>query len=93
MSCSIKNFSKDVVIINELGLHARAAARIAEIVQNAKLNVWIIRDDDKADAASVIDLLTLGCSKDSTVTVKIDYPSDIDTLNRIVELIENGFGE
>ena len=93
MSCSIKNFSKDVVIINELGLHARAAARIAEIVQNAKSNVWIIRDDDKADAASVIDLLTLGCSKDSTVTVKIDYPSDIDTLNRIVELIENGFGE
>ncbi|HHC24998.1 MAG TPA: HPr family phosphocarrier protein [Desulfobacterales bacterium] len=66
---------------------------MAEIVQNAKLNVWIIRDDDKADAASVIDLLTLGCSKDSTVTVKIDYPSDIDTLNRIVELIENGFGE
>lgn len=93
MSCSIKNFSKDVVIINELGLHARAAARIAEIVQDAKSNVWIIRDDDKADAASVIDLLTLGCSKDSTVTVKIDYPSDIDTLNRIVELIENGFGE
>ncbi len=93
MSCSIKNFSKDVVIINELGLHARAAARIAEIVQDAKSNVWIIRDDDKADAASVIDLLILGCSKDSTVTVKIDYPSDIDTLNRIVELIENGFGE
>ena len=85
--------AKDVPIKNELGLHARAAAKIAEIAQNANSKVEIIRDDEEADATSVIDMLTLACAKGSNITVKIDSQSDIEILNRIVTLVESGFGE
>lgn len=84
---------KDVVIINELGLHARSAAKIAQLAQNAKSNVWITRDGEKVDASSIIDILTLACPKDSKITLSIDDASDIDILKDIKALVEKGFGE
>lgn len=85
--------SKDVTIVNELGLHARSAAKIAQVVQNAKSNVWIIKDGKKANSASIIDMLTLVCPKGSKITIIIDDPSDMEVLNDLVRLIENGFNE
>ena len=85
--------SRKVLIRNELGLHARVAASIAKVAQLANSNVWMIKGRDKVDAASVIDLLTLACPKDSTVTLTIDDGSDTKILNRIVEMIEKGFEE
>jgi phosphocarrier protein len=94
MNYPLKNFSKDIMIINELGLHARAAAKIAEIAAEAKSGVWILKDDKKADAKSIIDILTLGCVKGAEITVQIeDYTSDAHILNRIESLVQNGFGE
>ena len=90
---SVRNFSKDVTIINELGLHARSAAQIAQIARHAKSKVWVIRDDETVDAESVIDILTLACGKGSNITIKIDNHMDMDILNQIVELVESGFGE
>ena len=85
--------SKDVLIINELGLHARSAAGIAKLAQNANSKVWLIRGKERVDASSVIDILSLACSKGSKITLKIDEESDIDILNEIIELIKKGFGE
>ena len=85
--------SRDVVIINELGLHARSAAGIAKLAQNANSKVWLIRGKDRVDASSIIDILSLACSKGSKITLKIDEESDIDILNEIIELIKKGFGE
>ena len=84
---------RDVVICNELGLHARSAAQIAGIVQNAKANVWIKRGKEKADASSIMDILTLACEKGTTITVIIEDPSDIDVLDAVVALVNSGFGE
>ena len=81
------------VIINNFGLHARPAAKIAEIAQKAKSRVWLIRGDEKVDASSIIDILTLACLKGTTVTLQIEDQADIEILNVISELIENGFGE
>ena len=85
--------SRDVVIINELGLHARSAAGIAKLAQNANSKVWLIRGKDRVDASSIIDILSLACSKGSKITLKIDEESDIDILNEIIELIKKGFWE
>ncbi len=88
-----KQLTKNIVITNELGLHARPAAMIAKAVQNAKSNVWISKDQEKIDAASIIDILTLACLKGTTVTIEVDDVSDIDILNTIVDLFEKEFGE
>ena len=82
-----------MTIINDLGLHARSAAKIAKLVQNVKSNVWIFKDGKMADASSIIDILTLVCPKGSTITLKIDDQSDLGILNDLVQLIESGFGE
>lgn len=93
MKISANRLLRHVTITNDFGLHARSAAKIAKLVQYVKSKVWIIKDGEKADASSIIDILTLACEKGSKITVKIDDPSNIEILNHIVELIESGFGE
>jgi len=85
--------SRDVVIINELGLHARSAAEIAKLAQKANSKVWLIRKKERVDASSIIDILSLGCPKGSKITLEIDEESDINILNKIVGLVKKGFGE
>lgn len=85
--------SRELLIVNELGLHARSAAKIAAIAKSAAAGVWVIKDGQAADAASIIELLSLACPKDSAITLKVDSPSDRVILDRIAALIENGFGE
>ena len=84
---------KVVTIINELGLHARSAAQIAKIAGNSTANVWLKKGDKIADAASIIDILTLACEKGTRITILIENWADIDILKDIVDLVESGFGE
>lgn len=93
MNASEKPLSRQVEIRNELGLHARSAARIAQIAQTAQSNVWIARDHESVDAKSIIDMLTLACAKGTVITVSIDAKRDMDVLDRIIALVEDGFGE
>ncbi len=86
-------FSREVVIVNELGLHARSAAKIANLVQKAKSTIWVIKDNEKADASSIIDILTLACPKGSKIELSADSQLDIDIINDIIALVERGFEE
>ena len=88
-----RTLSRDVVIINALGLHARSAAGIAKLAQNANSKVWLIRGKERVDASSIIDILSLACSKGSKITLEIAEESDINILNEIIELVKKGFGE
>lgn len=93
MDESGKEYSRKVVIVNELGLHARSAAKIAKLAQNAKSTIWIMKKSEKVDASSIIDILTLACPKGSNLTLKVDSQADVAILNDIVSLIERGFEE
>jgi phosphocarrier protein len=87
------NLSTRVVIKNELGLHARAAARIANIAGPAKGKIWLIKDGEKVDASSIIDILSLGCSKGTEITISADSEMDSELFKSIILLAEKGFGE
>jgi phosphocarrier protein len=84
---------RDVAIVNELGLHARSAARIARIAAGARSGVWLIRGAERADATSILEMLTLGCSQGTTVTLAIEDAADRVTLEALVRLFEAGFEE
>ncbi len=84
---------RNVVIINDLGLHARAAAKISRIAQNAEAHVWMLKDGNRVDAASIVDILTLTGTKGSKIRIEIEDPSDSNLLDKIASLIEDGFGE
>jgi phosphocarrier protein len=93
MNCASSAFSRKAVIVNDLGLHARSAAKIAAIAQTARSKVWIKMDGEKVDAKSVIDILTLGCGKGSEIVVVIDDRNDMNILESIKEMVDDGFGE
>ena len=82
-----------VQIVNDLGLHARSAAKLAKLAEAAQGGVWITKNNQTADASSVLDILSLVCPKGCDVTVSIDDEADMDILKRIVALIRSGFGE
>lgn len=85
--------SREVTIINELGLHARSAAQIAELATQSTSSVWIAKGNHKADASSIMDILTLACEKGTHITIGIENKADIQILEAITELVESGFGE
>ena len=84
---------KVATIKNELGLHARSAAQIARLAGNSSGIIWLKKDDKKADASSIIDILTLECEKGTEIKIIIEDLADIKILDAIADLVDNGFGE
>lgn len=85
--------SRKVIIANELGLHARAAAKIAQLAEEARSEVYIVKDGQEVDATDILDIIALYCPYGAEVAVKITDPADVKVLNDIARLIETGFGE
>lgn len=85
--------SRTLRIVNDLGLHARSAAKLAKLAAEASGGVWIMKNDNTADATSMLDILSLACPKGTEITVSIDNQADMPTLERIAALIRSGFGE
>jgi phosphocarrier protein HPr len=84
---------KVATIKNELGLHARSAAQIARLAGKSSADIWLKKDDQTADASSIIDILTLACEKGTKITIVIEDLADINILDAIVDLVDSGFGE
>lgn len=89
----IEALSKTFMVNNKLGLHARPAASIAKLAQQAKSDIWLIKGDEKADASSIIDILTLACSQGTTIKIEITDHEDTVILDNIASLFETSFGE
>ena len=85
--------SKKVTVKNTLGLHARPAAMVALLALEAEAPIWLIKNDRRAEAASIIELLTLECSKGTELVLSAENPSDLPILEQIAALFENGFNE
>lgn len=93
MRKSAKDLERRICIINELGLHARPAALIAKLAQHAKDNIWLVRNEEKVDATSIIDMLSLACTKGTELTLKVDDRKDVPILEQITRLAKTGFKE
>jgi phosphocarrier protein HPr len=84
---------RDVTIVNELGLHARSAAKLAKLAQEAVGAVWMQAGPERIDAKQIIDILTLAAGQGDRVQIGVETEADLDLLNRIVALFADGFGE
>ena len=85
--------SKSMKILNELGLHARAAAKVVSIANEYKSNITLKKDKKNADAKSVMKILMLSASKGSSIEIIIDGNDQDDAMEAIVKLFKNGFDE
>ena len=87
------DLSREVTVVNEFGLHARSAAKIARIAIGARSGVWIARGEEHADATSTLEVLALACPKGSRLQFRIEDPADHSILDALVQLVERGFDE
>jgi phosphocarrier protein len=81
------------VIRNELGLHARAAARMIQVARNFAAEVRLLKDGVQVDGKNILDVLSLSCPKGTAVTLVAVGPDAEEALRAIGGLIEQGFGE
>ena len=80
---------KNVIIKNETGLHARPAASLVQFVKKLDERIEIIMDNKVADAKSIFNVMSLGISKGTEVTLRVDGENEEKTLEEVVNFIEN----
>ncbi len=84
-----------VRLVNPLGLHARAAAKLVELASQFSSKILLCRlpSEDRANAKSILDLLALGAAVGTTIHITADGVDEVKALEDISRLLETGFGE
>lgn len=85
--------SQTVVIVNRLGMHARAAAKFAQLSDQFNVNVTIEKGEAVASADSIMELMMLTAGPGDTVKITTIGPESTPALQALVDLIQKGFGE
>ena len=85
--------SGDVTIVNQLGLHARAATKLAQLCQQFDAKIQLVQEGKTADASSVLALLMLASSKGKTLQICAEGEDGEQALHAVAALIRNGFDE
>ena len=85
--------TQTMTIQNKLGLHARAAAALAKTASRFEADVTLGKDGIEVNGKSIIGILTLSASKGTKVTLRIEGKDAARSLQALVQLIENRFGE
>ena len=84
---------QEVEIINKLGLHARASAKLTQLASRYQSDVQMSRNGRKVNAKSIMGVMMLAAGKGSRVTIEIEGPDESDAMEAIVGLIGDYFGE
>ncbi len=84
---------REVEIINRLGLHARASAKLTQVAGRYKANVWLGRNGRRVNAKSIMGVMMLAAAKGSKVMVEIDGPDEEQAMDAITRLIAGRFEE
>ncbi|MDQ9169219.1 HPr family phosphocarrier protein [Oxalobacteraceae bacterium R-40] len=83
----------DIEIINKLGLHARASAKLTQLAGKFKSNVWMTRNKRRVNAKSIMGVMMLAAGKGSVVSLEADGPDEQECFNALVNLINARFDE
>jgi phosphocarrier protein len=84
---------QEVEIINRLGLHARASAKLTEVAGRFKSSVWVSRNGRRVNAKSIMGVMMLAAAKGSTLVVETEGPDEQEALAAVTRLITNRFEE
>ena len=82
-----------VTIVNPLGLHARAAAKLVHTAGGFQSRVTVIRDGEEVDGKSIMGLLLLAAAQGSTITISANGVDEEQALAALCALVARGFDE
>ncbi|MBQ4426778.1 MAG: HPr family phosphocarrier protein [Oscillospiraceae bacterium] len=86
-------FSKEVVVMNQVGLRARPATFFTQKANEFKCSVWIQKDERKVNAKSLLGVLSLGIIKGTNITIVADGEDEESAVETLCELISHDFAE
>ncbi|HET6430710.1 HPr family phosphocarrier protein [Dyella sp.] len=82
-----------IVVSNRLGLHARASAKLVQLVQGFKSTVWLVSKGREVNAQSIMGVMMLAAGIGTELTVRTDGPDEREALDAVVDLFERKFDE
>ena len=85
--------NKEVEIINKLGLHARASAKITQLAGRFQSEVWLSRNEHRVNAKSIMGVMTLAANKGSKINIETTGSDETEAMLALINLIEDYFGE
>ena len=85
--------SQAVTVVNQLGMHARAAAKFVHVAARYESRVKVARDAREMDGKSIMGILLLAAARGSTITISADGRDERGAVDALVALVQSGFGE
>jgi len=84
---------REVEIVNELGMHARAAAKLVQTTGKFRSNVNLEKDGQSVDGKSILGILLLAAAKGSRLWVRVEGDDEEEAVAAIVDLVADRFGD
>jgi phosphotransferase system HPr (HPr) family protein len=84
---------REVEIVNRLGLHARAAAKLVHVAGRFRSDVKLLKDGETVDGKSILGLLMLGAAQGERIRLRADGPDEEQAIAAVAELIARRFEE
>ena len=85
--------AESVRVVNQLGMHARAAAKFVHLAARYEARVRVAREAREMDGKSIMGILLLAAAQGSTITISADGTDERDAVRALVALVQSGFGE
>ena len=85
--------SAELTILNKLGLHARASAKLTHLAGNYQCDIWLTRSGRRVNAKSIMGVMMLAAGKGASITVEAEGADADAALRAIRQLIADKFGE
>jgi phosphocarrier protein len=85
--------SQNVTVVNQLGMHARAAAKFVHLATRYQARVRVEREAREMDGKSIMGILLLAAARGSTITISADGVDENEAVQALVALVQSGFGE
>ncbi len=84
---------KEVEIVNKLGLHARASAKLTKLASQFNCEVWVTRNNRRVNAKSIMGVMTLAANKGSHIQIETSGDDEVEAMTALVALVADYFGE
>ena len=84
---------KDVLVQNQVGLHARPATFFIQKANEFKSSIWVEKDERRVNAKSLLGVLSLGIVDGTSIDIIADGSDEQEAVDSLVALVESGFAE
>ena len=84
---------REVDIVNRLGLHARASAKLTQVASQFRSDVWVSRNGRRVNAKSIMGVMMLAAAQGSKVVLETSGPDEVEAMEAVAKLIAARFEE